>query len=72
MGEKLQLDGKEYELDDTNESVKAKLASIQFVTKKIEELNNMQALLNRAKNSYIESLKNEMISKKAGFQLEDN
>lgn len=72
MGEKLQLDGKEYELDDTNESVKAKLASIQFVTEKIQELNNMQALLNRAKNSYIESLKNEMISKKAGFQLEDN
>ena len=37
----------------------------------LKELNNMLAILQRAKNSYVTDIKKEMISKKAGFIFED-
>ena len=71
MSQKIKLDDKEYDLSDLSDKGKATLASLQFATLRIKELNNMQALLVRAKNSYVESLKKEMISSKAGYLLED-
>ena len=72
MSQKFKIDDKEYETESLNEKAKAALASLQFVTSKLQELNNMQAVLQRAKNSYVESLKQEMISTKAGLLIEDN
>ena len=71
MSQKIKLDDKEYNVSDLSETGKATLASLQFTTQRIQELNNMQALLVRAKNSYVEGLKKEMISSKAGYLLED-
>jgi len=71
MSQKIKLDDKEYNVSDLSETGKATLASLQFTTQRIQELNNMQALLVRAKNSYVEGLKKEMISNKAGYLLED-
>jgi len=71
MSQKIKLGDKEYDLSDLSDKGKATLASLQFATLRIKELNNMQALLVRAKNSYVESLKKEMISSKAGYLLED-
>jgi len=67
----IKLDNEEYDVSKLSDSGKATLASLQFVSQRIQELNNMQALLVRAKNSYVQSLKQEMLSSKAGYFLED-
>ena len=72
MPDKVKIGGKEYTLDDFNENGKAQLASLDFTLKKIKELENMQALLQRAKNSYIESLKKEVLASKTGFFIEED
>ena len=72
MAQKIKLDDKEYEVEALSDEVRAKLNLIQFATKREQELTNMQALLPRAKNSYIESLKQEMLSKKAGFLFDED
>ena len=71
MGRKLKFEDKEYEVEDLSDGSKAALASLDFVTKRIEELSNLQVLLQRAKRSYIDSLKQEILAKKAGFSFED-
>lgn len=72
MAQKLKLDGKEYDVSELSEGAHAQLASLHFVDEKLKELKNMQALLQRAKNSYVEGLKKEMISDKAGFLFGDD
>lgn len=71
MSQKLKLDDKEYDISDLSENSKKTLASLQFTTKKLQELDNMRALLQRAKNSYMESIKKEMLSQKAGYLFDD-
>jgi hypothetical protein len=72
MREKIQLGGKEYDADELSEAGLMKLSLLRFVTAREKEATNNLALLERARNSYIRSLKNEMISNKAGFQFDDN
>ena len=69
MGQKIKLDDKEYDVENLSDQAKAALALLQFATTRMQELNNMQALLQRAKKSYDESLKQEMLSSKAGIVL---
>lgn len=71
MSQKIKLGDKEYDVSDLSDQGKSTLASLNFATQRLQELNNMQALLVRAKNSYVEGLKKEMISSKAGYLLED-
>ena len=71
MGRKIELDDKEYDVDNLNDKAQAALTSLEFATMQIQEMSNMQKILQRAKNSYIEGLKKEMLSNKAGF-LFDN
>jgi tRNA C32,U32 (ribose-2'-O)-methylase TrmJ len=72
MGEKLRLDDKDYDLDNLSEHAISTLESLKFVTARLQELDNMRAIFQRAKNSYAESLKKEMLSIKAGFFLDDD
>jgi hypothetical protein len=72
MGQRFKLDDKEYEVDDLSGNGRVQLEGLKFTTERIQELTNMQALLKRAKNSYVDSLKQEMLSQKAGFLFEDN
>ena len=72
MPVKIKLDDKEYDVDHLDDNGKARLASLQFATARIQELSNMQALLKCAKLSYVSSLKKEMLSKKSGLLLEDD
>ncbi len=72
MVEKVTLFDKEYEVQNLSDKAKLLLSNMQFVTSRINDLNNMQALLTRAKNSYIESLKSEMITNKAGLNIGDD
>ena len=69
MGRKFKLDDKEYDVENLSAQASTAVASLQFATARMQELKNMQALLQRAKKSYVESLKQEMLSSKAGFLL---
>ena len=69
MSQKFILDGEEHKVDDLSDKGKSSLMSFQFATSRMEELSNMLALLQRAKKSYIGSLKQEMLSSKAGINF---
>ena len=72
MGQKFKLEDKEYDVENLSDQAKATLASLQFTMTRMQELNNMQALLRRAKISYMETIKQEMVASKAGLLLEDD
>ena len=67
MGQKIKLDDKEYDVESLSDQAKQTLAALQFANNRMQELTNMQALLQRAKNSYTDNLKKEMLTDKAGF-----
>jgi hypothetical protein len=72
MGQKLKLGDKEYEVDNLSNQSKKTFKLLQYTSIRIQELNNIQKLLQCAKNSYVESLKKEMISSKSGFMLDED
>lgn len=67
MVDKINIDGKVFNIDDLSESAQLKVTSLQFSEQKIIELKNLNALLQKAKVGYVETLKNEIISDKSGF-----
>ena len=71
MAQKIKLDDAEYEVENLSDQAKAYIETLTFTDARLQELTNMRALLQRAKNSYVDSLKKEMLSSKAGF-LFDN
>ena len=63
------IDGVDYEsLSDKGKSLKDKL---DFVNQQIRTLFNQQALLNKAKNAYIEEIKHEIVLERAGVDLKN-
>ena len=72
MSQKIQLDDKEYDFADLSDQGRATALLLQFANSRVSELRNMHALLQRARNSYLDSLKKEMLSDKAGFLLEED
>lgn len=76
MVKKIILGDKEYDVGNVSKE-KSKLLNkllvlLDFSTERIQELTNTQALLQRAKISYVKSLKTEMLSDKAGFLFGDD
>ncbi len=69
MTQKIKLDDNEYDIKDLSDKAKSTVGLMQFATIRIEELNNISALLQRAKKSYIDSLRKEIISNKTGFEF---
>ena len=61
----------EYDIENMTDRAKAAVKDIQFVNARLQQLQNMKALLTRAKISYIETIKQEIISNKAGILLDD-
>lgn len=72
MGSKIKLDNDEYEIDTLSEHAQSVVESLKFATSRVEELQNMQALLQKAKLSYIDDLKKEMLSQMSGLVFEDD
>lgn len=72
MNEKIKIGEDEYEIEKLSSAAKATVSSLKFIDQRIKELTNMQALLQRAKNSYVESLKTEVLSDKSGFLFGDD
>ena len=71
MNDIVKIEGKEYNLSDLSEETRALIASLKKVEVKILDHRNLQAVLTRAKKSYIDALKREALSKKAGFDFLD-
>ena len=72
MGKKIQIDEVTYDLDNLSDKARAAIQLLQFSEKRLQELSNMKALLQRARNSYMDSLRQEVLSNKAGLLLGDN
>ena len=72
MGQKIRIDEVDYDLDGLSEVARADIQALEFITKRIQELTNMMALLQCARSSYFESLKKEVISDKSGLLLNDD
>lgn len=71
MGQKIKLGDKEYDVENLSDQAKARIALLNFSNTRIQELTNLQTLLQRAKNSYLDSLRREMLSSKAGLLFDD-
>jgi hypothetical protein len=68
--QKIKLDDREYDVANLSERARKLTVELQTVTALIQEANNMIAILTKAKRAYIEGLKSEMLSAKAGFDFE--
>ena len=69
MVNKLVLDNVEYVLNDQSQSVKSLALSLDNTDKAIQEKTNLYAVFTRAKNSYVQELKREMIAGKSGVDI---
>ena len=65
----LRIDGVDYDSAQLSPTGQAQLAALQYAEAQIRELTNMKALLTRAKNSYVDELKREIIKGKSGVDL---
>ena len=72
MSQIVKIDDKEYELDKLSDNARSTLNALKFVTGRLKELDNMRIFLRRAKNSYVDGIKKEMISNKAGLLFDDD
>lgn len=72
MAKTIKFEDKIYHVGDLTETAKNYMQNLQFANERILELNNMAALLERAKKSYIDGLKKEMLAEKAGFFFGDD
>ena len=71
MVEKIRHNGNEFPISELSDVAKARLAKAQKIEENILEKKKMIAILNRAKISYIEELKKEILAVKAGFNFLD-
>ena len=69
MTQKIKFNDKEYELEKLSDEARSTLTALEFINTRLNELTNMQALLTKAKSGYIESLKKEVLSNKAGLVI---
>ena len=72
MAETVKFNDKEFDISEISEIAKKNLIALQFADSKIMDLKNVRALLQRSKSGYLEDLKKEVISSKAGFLFEND
>lgn len=72
MATVIRIEDKDYSIDDLSDTGQFRLALYKFADQRLRELSDMQAVLQRARNSYLEAIKREVLAKKAGltFDLE--
>ncbi len=71
MVQRLRLDGIEYTADALQGESRVLVDRVHFIQQRIQELNNLQAVLTRAKNAYIADLRADIegLTPAAGFDL---
>ncbi len=65
----IRIDGEDHDLSSLTEEAKAQFESIKFADAQIADLTNMQAVLRRAKKSYIDGLEREIIKARSGVDF---
>ena len=58
--QKINIDGKEYELSDLSNRAKEQVINLQFVDAQIQQLNNEWAVADTARIGYTNALKSEL------------
>lgn len=71
MQDKIKIGDKEYDLTNMDEKSQQIFNQLVHVHRKLSELQNMKAILNRARNGYIEDIKYEIIKNKTGIDIEN-
>ena len=66
---KFKLEGREYESTNLSAQVQKMFVNLAALNERIQETQNLIAVLNKAKKAYIADLKSEMLSAKAGFDF---
>lgn len=69
MKQKFKFEDVEYSSDNLSDAITKRFLLLQFTQHKLQELQDNAAVLNKAKNSYIADLKNEIISGKLGVDI---
>ena len=60
---KITIDGKDYDVEEISDNVKAQLTSLQFVDNEIKRLSAQIAVLQTARNAYGRAVKLELENK---------
>ena len=63
----IKIEEVEYPLENLSTEAKSLIMLIKEVDRMIEESSNLAAIFTRAKNSYVQGLKEEIIRNKGGF-----
>jgi hypothetical protein len=66
MGKKIKVNDVEYDVDSMSDNSRKTIATITFISNRIAELGNMRSVLQKAKNGYVDDLKKEILTNKAG------
>ena len=69
MSQKINVDSIEYGLDALSDDAKKFVARVQDTDACIHEMENLRAIFTRAKRSYIDELKREIIKGKSGVDI---
>ena len=69
MDEFFRLDGKNYRASDLSDEGRFQLERLLFVRGNINLLKNKIALMSKAKNSYINDLKSDIVESRSGLDL---
>jgi hypothetical protein len=69
MSGRLRLDGVDLDPSSLTDKGRAHLTMIRFADQRIAELKNMQALLIRARRSYIDGIEREIVNARTGIDL---
>ena len=69
MTQTVRIDGEERDPAVLSPEAQAQLSMVRFADARIAELTNMQALLTRAKKSYIDGLEREIIKARSGIDV---
>jgi hypothetical protein len=71
MAAKFRFEDETYDLADLSAVGQELIQRLVLVTEQIEKLNRTIAVFNRAKNGYIEDLKQEVVEEMTGLQFSD-
>jgi anti-sigma28 factor (negative regulator of flagellin synthesis) len=69
MTRRFRIDGGEYAVDALSVEGRTIVEKMTAVRLKLQELNNQQAILSKAKNAYIADLKSEIVQGRTGVDL---
>ena len=66
---KFMIDGREYETESLSKHGQKIVVELTTIHERMQETQNLIAILNRARKAYIADLKSEMLSAKAGLDF---